>query len=138
MKPIYTTRATATGGRAGTAKTDDGLLEVTLVRPKELGGTGKGGTNPEQLFACGYAACFTSTIEHIARMKKVEIGEISTSSEVVLGRNDSDKLGLAIKLEVTIPGVDTAVAQELVDEAHVTCPYSTAIAGNVAVDITVA
>ena len=135
MNILYKTRATSVGGRGGHAETDDGLLKVNLVRPKELGGTGVGGTNPEQLFACGYAACFVSTIEHIARQKKVAVEGVRVDAEVGMGQRPQGGLGLTAELTVHLPGVDRAVAEDLVNTAHHTCPYSNAIHGNVDVVI---
>ncbi len=138
MKILYKTRAVAVGGRAGSAETDDGLLKVNLVRPKELGGTGVGGTNPEQLFACGYAACFASTLEHVARAKKVHLENVTVHSEIGLGPRDEGGFGLAAAITVSLPGVDADTARDLVEAAHQTCPYSNAIRGNVEVKLDIA
>jgi len=138
MKIIYKTRATSVGGRAGKAETDDGQLKVSLVRPKELGGAGVGGTNPEQLFACGYSACFASTLEHIARAKKVTLESVSVDAEIGLGPRDEGGFGLSAALTVKLPGVNSQTAMELVEAAHQTCPYSNAIRGNVDVSLAIA
>lgn len=135
MKIIYTTRAVSVGGRAGHAETEDGQLKVNLVRPKELGGPGEGGTNPEQLFACGYAACFASTLEHVARGRSIRLESVEVHSEIGLGPRDEGGFGLAASIRVRLPGIERATARELVEAAHKTCPYSNAIRGNVEVDL---
>ena len=138
MKNLYTALATATGGREGHAESNDGKLKVTLTPPKELGGPANGtGTNPEQLFAAGYAACFESAVRHVARAKKVTVSQSRVTSEVTLGSKDDGGFQIAVRLNVALPGIDRATAQELVTTAHLVCPYSNATRGNVEVDITV-
>jgi lipoyl-dependent peroxiredoxin len=134
-KVIYTARAHVTGGRDGHGRSDDGALEVDLRRPKELGGDG-GGTNPEQLFAVGYAACFESALGVVARRDHVEAGEVSIDSEVSLLPTGDGGFKLAVVLDVSVPGVDDReTAARLVKEAHQVCPYSNATRGNIEVDL---
>jgi len=136
MKPLYTAHATATGeGRNGHAATDDGLLDVDVRIPVEMGGPG-GATNPEQLFAAGYAACFHSALKVVAGGTDLSGSEVS--SDVAIGRLASGGFGLAVALTVTIPGLDRDAAEALVAKAHEVCPYSNAIRGNVDVDLRVA
>lgn len=138
MKTLYTTQATATGGRTGSARTADGALEVTLVTPKELGGPGGEGNNPEQLFAAGYSACFLGAIKFVAAQKKVQVAEDSTVSATVgIGpRDDGQGFGLDVALAVSLPGIERTTAQEIVDQAHIVCPYSHATRGSLDVRIT--
>ena len=138
MSILYKTEATATGGRTGTARTADGALEVTLVTPKELGGPGGEGNNPEQLFAAGYAACFLSATKFVAGQKKVKLSDDSTvTAHVGIGpREDGQGFGLEVSLAVSLPGIDRETAQALVDQAHIVCPYSHATRGSLNVAIT--
>ena len=138
MSILYKTEATATGGRTGTARTADGALEVTLVTPKELGGPGGEGNNPEQLFAAGYAACFLSATKFVAGQKKVKLSDDSTvTAHVGVGpRDDGQGFGLEVSLAVSLPGIDRETAQALVDQAHIVCPYSHATRGSLNVGIT--
>ena len=126
MKVLYTTQATATGGRTGSARTKDGALAVTLTTPKELGGPGGDGNNPEQLFAAGYSACFLGAVKFVAGKKKVAIDEASTvTASVGIGaRDDGEGFGLDVELAISLPGIDRETAQAIVDQAHVVCPYS--------------
>jgi osmotically inducible protein OsmC len=134
-KVIYTARAHVTGGRDGHGRSDDGVLEVDLRRPRELGGDG-GGTNPEELFAVGYAACFESALGVVARRDHVEAGEVSIDSEVSLLPTGDGGFKLAVVLDVTVPAVDDReTAARLVKEAHQVCPYSNATRGNIEVDL---
>ena len=136
MKPLYTAHATATGeGRNGHTATDDGLLDVDVRIPVEMGGPG-GATNPEQLFAAGYAACFHSALKVVAG--GTDLSGSQVSSDVAIGRLASGGFGLAVALTVTIPGLDRDAAEALVAKAHEVCPYSNAIRGNVDVDLKVA
>ncbi len=133
---MYTTVVNVKGGRDGEAASEDGLLNLKLASPKELGGKG-GATNPEQLFAAGYAACFLGALGLVAGKKKVALpGNVSIRAEVRLGRS-GEKLGIAAKLDVTIPGMDRAQAEALVELAHQTCPYSNATRNNVDVALSV-
>jgi lipoyl-dependent peroxiredoxin len=134
---LYTAHATATAGREGTAKTDDGSLDVKLVMPKALGGPGVGGTNPEQLFAVGYAACFGSAIGHVARMQKISAGPISVAANVSIGPAGKG-FGLQVELVASLPELAREKAEELVRAAHEVCPYSNATRGNIVVDVRVA
>jgi len=135
-KRLYTAVATATSGREGRAKTDDGLLDVSLTPPKALGGSGSG-TNPEQLFAAGYAACFGSAAAHVARAQKLNAGPISVTAHVSLGPVGPG-FGLAVALEVAIPDLPRDQAQALIDTAHQVCPYSNATRGNIEVEVRLA
>jgi osmotically inducible protein OsmC len=126
MNILYRTEATATGGRTGSAKTSDSRLSVTLDTVKELGGAGGEGTNPEQLFAAGYAACFLGALKHVAGQKKVKVsGETTVTAIVAIGpRDDGQGFGLDVALSVTLPGIDPAVAEDLIAQADIVCPYS--------------
>ena len=136
MKVLYTARATVTGGRdAGHGATSDGALDVQLRTPPELGGDG-GGTNPGQLFAVGYAACFESAVKTIARRRKVDADAVSIESAVSLGPGEDRSYTLAVGLDVTLPGFDDAAAVELVRAANQVCPYSVATRGNIDVALT--
>ena len=131
-KVLYTAHAHTTGGRDGQSKTDDGRLSVTLSSP----GTAGTGTNPEQLFAAGYSACFIGAIKAVAGMKKISVPEgTSIDASVDLGKIPAG-YGIAVRLDITLPGMDRAAAQELVDAAHEVCPYSNATRGNIDVTIT--
>jgi osmotically inducible protein OsmC len=135
MSALYTTKAHVSGGRNGHARTEDGLLDVALAMPKELGGAG-GATNPEQLFAAGYAACFESALRLIARKQKLPLQDAGVTSTVsLLPNGEGFRLGVA--LEVETKGLETDAAEALVAAAHKVCPYSNAIAGNVDVALTV-
>jgi Ohr subfamily peroxiredoxin len=138
-KIIYTTKATATGGRVGSAQTEDGAFKVTLDKPKEMGGKGEG-VNPEQLFACGYSACFLGALKHVAGQEKVSVPDDATVSATVgIGpREDGTGFGLDVALELHIPGMDKAQAEELMNKAHIVCPYSDFSRGNVTVRLAVA
>jgi osmotically inducible protein OsmC len=135
-KTLYTAEAHVTGGRAeGHGKTSDGALEVDLRLPSEMGGQG-GGTNPEQLFAVGYASCFEGAIGAVARRAKAETGDVSIESKVSLHPNEAKGFDLSVQLDVTLPSVDDAQALELVKAAHQVCPYSNATRGNIPVTLT--
>jgi osmotically inducible protein OsmC len=136
-EPIYTAHAHVIGGRAnGHGKTDGGELEVDLRRPKEMGGEGDG-TNPEQLFAVGYAACFEGALGAVARRQKVEVDDVAIESSVSLIPTEERTFKLAVELDVTLPSVsDEAQAIELVQAAHLVCPYSNATRGNIDVRLT--
>lgn len=136
-KRLYTATATATGGRDGRAKSDDGILDLALVPPKSLGGGGATGTNPEQLFAAGYAACFGSAIAAVARMQKVTTGPITVTTKVTLG-SIGQGYGLAVELEASLPQLPRDQAEALVKTAHQVCPYSNATRGNIVVDVKLA
>lgn len=140
MAILYTAHASATGGRTGNAKSDDGRLEVTLSTPKELGGDGGAGTNPEQMFAAGYSACFLGAMKFVAGQQKLKLSEeTQVAADVGIGpRDDGTGFGIAVTLTITIPGLDKAEAQTLVEKAHVVCPYSHATRGNIPVTLNVA
>ena len=135
--PIYTAQAHVTGGRAeGHGRTSDGALEVDLRLPQEMGGGG-GGTNPEQLFAVGYAACFESALGAVARRRRQEVGDVAIDSQVMLVPAENRRFNLAVTLAVTLPSVDDPdEAVELVRAAHQVCPYSNATRGNIDVSLT--
>lgn len=126
MNILYRAEATASGGRTGTAKSSDGHLDVTLDTVKELGGAGGAGTNPEQLFAAGYAACFLGALKYVAGQKKVKLSDDTMIAATVgIGQRDDGKgFGLEVALSVTLPGIDRAVAEDLVAQADIVCPYS--------------
>jgi osmotically inducible protein OsmC len=134
---LYTAKAHVTGGRAeGHGRTSDGALEVDLRLPSEMGGQG-GGTNPEQLFAVGYAACFEGALGVVARRAKLEAGDVAIDSEVSLSPDGQGGFFLSVGLDVTLPSVaDTAAAVDLVRAAHQVCPYSNATRGNIEVALT--
>ena len=135
-KVVYQAHATSTGGRDGTAKSSDGLLDVKLNVPKEMGGGG-GGVNPEQLFAAGYSACFIGAMKFVAGMQKIALpADTSINATVGIGPIPAG-FGIEVQLEVSIPGMEKAAAQALVDKAHQVCPYSNATRGNIEVTITV-
>lgn len=138
MKALYTAEATASGGREGKAVSSDSNLSVSLVMPRELGGPGGAGTNPEQLFAAGYAACFHSALKFVARAAKVSVDSSEVTAKVGIGKNDSGGFALEVELLVKAPGVDRATAEGLVEKAHHVCPYSNATRGNIPVKLTVA
>ena len=137
MKILYTAEATATGGRNGHIKSNNGILDVDVRTPKALGGTDDNYTNPEQLFAGGYAACFDSALNLVIKQGKISTGETTVTAEVSIGQIENGGFGLAVALSVNIPGVSFADAQALADRAHEVCPYSNATRGNIEVNITV-
>lgn len=136
-KSLYTASATAIGGRAGSVKSDDGTIDMALAMPTGLGGPGGPGTNPEQLFAAGYAACFGSAVGHIARVQKIQTGPVAITAKVTIGPV-AGVFGLAVELTASIPEIPREQAEALVKAAHEVCPYSNAIRGNVDVDLRVA
>jgi len=136
-KILYTAHAHTTGGRDGRSVTDDGLLDVKLALPKAMGGVG-GATNPEQLFAAGYSACFMGAIKHVAGIKKIAVpATASIDASVDIGPIPQG-FGIAVKLVVTLPGLERTAAEDLVAAAHQVCPYSNATRGNIEVDLSVA
>ena len=135
-KNIYTAQATAHGGRAGEIESSDGHLKMDLSVPSEMGGDGGAGTNPEQLFAAGYAACFQGALGVVGRRNKVDTSESEVTAQVGL-QKDGLSFALDVELHVKIPGVDREMAEKLVHEAHQTCPYSVATRGNVDVRLVV-
>jgi Ohr subfamily peroxiredoxin len=128
----YRTSATANGGRDGHARTDDGKLDFTLGTPKELGGAGGEGTNPEQLFASGYSACFLGALKFAAHQLKMHVPDDATVTATVgIGMHSEGGFGLDVELGVTLPGINRDDAQLLAETAHQTCPYSNATRGNI-------
>ncbi len=133
-KVVYTAHAHTTGGRDGRSFTEDMHLDVKLAVPTEMGGNGKG-TNPEQLFAAGYSACFMSAIKHVASLRKLKLpAEATIDAYVALGPVGAG-FELAVKMKIALPGIEHDVARELVDAAHQICPYSNATRGNIVVDL---
>jgi Ohr subfamily peroxiredoxin len=137
MEPLYTAEALSTGGgRNGHVTTISRQVDLDMAVPKEMGGSGQG-ANPEELFAAGYAACFHSALQSVARTQKVKISDTSVGSRVHLVPNGEGGFVLAVDLEVIIPDLDPDEAQALTDAAHLMCPYSNATRGNIVVNITV-
>lgn len=135
----YRTTATSTGGREGHSRTEDGRLDHKLSTPKELGGAGGDGTNPEQLFAAGYSACFLGAMKAVSAQKKIKVpDDASVTATVGIGPRSEGGFGITADLTVSLPGMDRTQAQELVDAAHQVCPYSNATRGNVDVGLTLA
>ncbi|UVC06762.1 organic hydroperoxide resistance protein [Rhizobium sp. TH2] len=140
MPILYRTSATSTGGRSGSSKSSDGNLSVTLTTPKEIGGDGATGTNPEQLFAAGYSACFLGALKFVAGQAKVKLSpETTVTANVGLGpREDGGGFGIEVSLTADLPGVDRAVAEDLVAKAHIVCPYSHAMRTSTEVQVSLA
>ncbi len=140
MKVLYTAHGSATGGREGQAATDTGNVKLVLNPPKELGGGGGEGANPEQLFAMGYSACFLGALKFVAGKEKVKIpDDAKVSADIGIGpRDDGQGFGITAKLTVSVPGLDKATVEDLVKKAHVVCPYSHATKGNIPIETTVA
>ena len=139
-KAVYTAHATSTGGRTGTTESSDGAIKLALVTPKELGGAGGAGTNPEQLFAAGYSACFIGAMKAVsARQKLVLSSEVSIKSSVSIGpmTGKPGAFGIAVTMDISVPGMDRAALEQLVAAAHEVCPYSNATRGNIVVTLTV-
>lgn len=134
VKPMYTARATATGGRAGHVVSADGILDLDLRPPAEMGGPG-GATNPEELFAAGYAACFQSALATVGRRQGVDTSASTVEADVTIGTIGGGAYGLAVALRVAIPGVDADTVTSLTEAAHQVCPYSNATRGNIEVTL---
>ena len=135
----YTTEATATGGRDGHARSQDGRFDVALSTPEELGGAGGDGSNPEQLFAAGYSACFIGALKVAGQQLKVKLpDDVAVTAKVGIGPRSAGGFGITTDLTVSLPGMDRAEAQRLIDAAHEICPYSNATRGNVDVGLTLA
>ncbi|MET9589879.1 organic hydroperoxide resistance protein [Streptomyces sp. NPDC047737] len=130
----YTAVATAENGRDGRVATDDGRLDVVVNPPKEMGGSGAG-TNPEQLFAAGYSACFQGALGVVARQEKADISGSLVTASVSIGKTEAGGFGLEVAISASIPNVDKATAQALVEKAHQVCPYSNATRGNIKVEL---
>ena len=133
MKTLYTAHAKAVGGRDGHIETDDKRISTNLSRP----GASGSGTNPEQLFACGYAACFGSAVQFVAQQQKLNVGEITVQSDVTLNQ-DNNGFFIGVTLNITVPNLDKAAAKKLVQDAHQVCPYSKATRDNINVTLKVA
>ena len=134
-KVLYTAHAHTTGGRDGRSVSDDGLLDVKLSPPKAMGGAGTA-TNPEQLFAAGYSACFMGALKHVAGMKKLTVpDDASIDASIDIGPIPAG-FGISARLAISLPGMDRSVAQDLIDTAHQVCPYSNATRGNIDVELT--
>jgi len=139
-KALYTAHATSTGGRTGSTESSDGALRLPLVTPKELGGPGGAGTNPEQLFAAGYSACFIGAMKAVAARQKIALpAEVSIKSDVSIGpmTGKEGAFGIAVAMAISVPGMDKAAAEQLVAMAHEVCPYSNATRGNIDVVLSV-
>ncbi|HMG45485.1 MAG TPA: organic hydroperoxide resistance protein [Acidimicrobiales bacterium] len=137
MDAVYTAEATAWGGREGHSASSDGVLDLQLRIPKEMGGPGGPFTNPEQLFAVGYASCFHSALKVVASRAKVDVDESAVTAKVGIGSDGQGGFGLKVGLEAELPGVERSVAEDLVAQAHEVCPYSNATRGNIEVSLTV-
>ncbi len=136
-KRLYTATATATGGRDGKVSTDDGTLDLTVVPPREMGGSGAAGTNPEQLFAAGYSACFGSALAVVARKQKITTGPVAITAKVTIGPIGAG-YGLAVELVADLPELPREQAEQLLQIAHQVCPYSNATRGNIVVNLRLA
>lgn len=135
-KALYQAHATATGGRDGRAVSSDGVIDVKLTTPKELGGAGGNGTNPEQLFAAGYSACFLGAIKYVAANEKIALPtDLSINGIVGIGPIPTG-FGIEVELRISAPGMDKDVLRGVVDKAHIVCPYSNATRGNINVTLT--
>lgn len=137
MKTLYAIGATATGGRNGNVKSDNGILDLEVRMPKGLGGANDNYANPEMLFAAGYAACFDSALNLVIKQSKIQTGETKVTANVSIGQLDNGGFGLAAELHANIPNVSLEEAQSLIEKAHQICPYSNAIHGNIEVKLTV-
>ena len=137
MKILYTTGATALGGRNGHVKSENGILDLQVRMPKALGGANDEYANPEMLFAAGYAACFDSALNRVIKLSKVATGETTVTARVSLGQIENGGYGLAVALHANIPQVTLEEAQALIEKAHQVCPYSNATRGNINVTLTV-
>jgi lipoyl-dependent peroxiredoxin len=139
-KTLYTAHAKSTGGRTGSTESSDGAIKLALVTPKELGGPGGVGANPEQLFASGYSACFIGAMKAVAAREKIALSpDVSIAADVSIGPmvGKPDAFGIAVKMAITVPGMERAAAQKLVATAHEVCPYSNATRGNIDVILSV-
>jgi osmotically inducible protein OsmC len=137
MKPLYTATATTVGGRTGRSKSSDGILDLALATPKELGGPG-GATNPEQLFAAGYSACFDSALRVVARLQKINLTSSQVQAQVTLNKTEQGTYALSAELHVELPELPQEAAQKLLEAAHQVCPYSVATRGNIPVKLVLA
>ena len=137
MKTLYTTKATATGGRNGQVKSENEIINLEVRHPKALGGANDDFANPEMLFAAGYAACFDSALNLVIKKENIQTGITSVTAQVSIGQTETGGFGLEAELHATIPGVTMEIAQSLIEKAHQVCPYSNATRGNMAVKLTV-
>ena len=137
MKTLYTTSVTAIGGRNGHVKSENGILELDLKSPKSLGGANDDFANPEMLFAAGYSSCFGSALSLVIGKEKIETGETSVTAKVSIGQIENGGFGLAVEMDVNIPGVTLEEAQSLTEKAHQICPYSNATRNNIDVKLAV-
>ncbi|WP_300662265.1 organic hydroperoxide resistance protein [Fluviicola sp.] len=137
MKTLYTASATATGGRNGHVKSENGILDLQVRMPKALGGATDDYTNPEMLFAAGYSACFDSALNRVITLSKTKTGTTSVTAKVSIGAIENGGFGLAVEMDVNIPEVSLEEAQQLADKAHQICPYSNATRGNIEVLLSV-
>lgn len=132
---MYKAKVTTSGGREGQVKSEDGVLDMKLAVPKGLGGKGEKNTNPEQLFAAGYSACYGSALQEVAKQHKVDIGDFNVTATVGLGKTEEGDLQLSVILDSYLPGVDVETGEKLVNEAHEICPYSRATRDNIDVTL---
>lgn len=137
MEHLYTATVTAVGGRNGKVVSDDGVINLDVKMPKALGGPGGSATNPEQLFAAGYAACFDSALNLVARTQRIKVEGTEVTAHVAIGKDQDGGFALAVNLDVTVHGVEHEIAQSLVEAAHQVCPYSKATRGNIEVKLQV-
>lgn len=137
MKSLYTTGATATGGRNGHVKSENGIIDLQVRYPKALGGANEDYANPEMLFAAGYSACFDSALNLVIKNEKIQTGETSVTAKVSIGQIENGGFGLAVELHANIPSTTMEQAQALMEKAHQVCPYSNATRGNIEVKLTV-
>ena len=137
MKTLYTIGATATGGRNGQVKSENGIIDLEVRYPKALGGANEDYANPEMLFAAGYSACFDSALNLVIKNEKIQTGETSVTAKVSIGQIENGGFGLAVELHANVPNVTLEQAQALIEKAHQVCPYSNATRGNIEVKLTV-
>ena len=137
MKTLYTTKATATGGRNGQVKSENGIINIEVRHPKALGGANDDFANPEMLFAAGYSACFDSALNLVIKKENITTGTTTVTANISIGQTENGGFGLEAELHATIPGVTIEIAQSLIEKAHQVCPYSNATRGNMAVKLTV-
>ena len=137
MKSLYTTGATATGGRNGHVKSENGIIDLQVRYPKALGGANEDYANPEMLFAAGYSACFDSALNLVIKNEKIQTGETTVTAKVSIGQIENGGFGLAVELHANIPSTTMEQAQALIEKAHQVCPYSNATRGNIEVKLTV-
>ena len=135
MKTLYSAKVTTEGGRKGRPISDDGILDLQLSMPKSLGGEGGDYTNPEQLFAAGYSACFGSALEMVAKNANVDLGDYNVTVTIDLGQNEDEELDLSAILDIYIPDIDVETGEDLINEAHEVCPYSRATRDNIDVTL---